>query len=111
MPIDWAPFVDLVKRHQRFLLTTHVRPDGGGLGSTLALAGALQARGKVTDLVVASALPTRYDFLDPRRRARRFELPGDELRGAEAVIVLDTGTWNQLGDFGTFLRKLDVPRV
>jgi phosphoesterase RecJ-like protein len=27
------------------------------------------------------------------------------------VIVLDTGTWNQLGDFGTLLRSLEVPRV
>ena len=27
MPIDWSPFVDLVRNHQRFLLTTHVRPD------------------------------------------------------------------------------------
>ena len=31
MPIDWSPFVDLVHRHQRFVLTTHVRPDGDGL--------------------------------------------------------------------------------
>ena len=38
MPLDWSPFVDIVQRHQRFLLTTHVRPDGDGLGSMLALA-------------------------------------------------------------------------
>src|SRR5205823_2601058 len=40
-----------------------------------------------------------------------FEPPGDEYRDAEAVIVLDTGAWGQLGDFGTFLRSLTVPKV
>src|SRR5262245_42797205 len=111
MPLDWAPFVDFVRRHQRFLLTTHVRPDGDGLGSMLALADVLDRHGKTSRLVVASVLPPRYDFLDPARRIQRFEPPGDPYRGAEAVIVLDTGTWNQLGDFGNFLRSLTVPKV
>src|SRR5262249_5460823 len=110
-PLDWAPFVDLVRRHQRFLLTTHVRPDGDGLGSMLALADVLEARGKTVDLVVAGARPPRYDFLDPGRRVQTFAPPGDRYRVAEAVVVLDTGTWNQLGDFGTFLRTLHVPRA
>jgi phosphoesterase RecJ-like protein len=109
MPLDWSPFVDFVRRHRRFLLTTHVRPDGDGLGSMLALAEVLEGLGKVAQMTVASVLPPRYDFLDPERRVQRFAPPGDEFRGAEAVVVLDTGTWNQLGDFGNFLRSLKVP--
>src|SRR5262245_28215010 len=111
MPVDWAPFVELVQRHRKFLLTTHVRPDGDGLGSMLALADALEQRGKSARMVVASVLPPRYDFLDPGKRVRRFLLPGEEYKDAEAVVVLDTGTWNQLGDFGTLLRQLPVPRA
>jgi phosphoesterase RecJ-like protein len=111
MPLDWKPFVDLVRPHQRFLLTTHVRPDGDGLGSMSALADVLEAEGKSVRLVVASSLPSRYDFLDPKRRVRQFTLPGAEYRDAEVVVVLDTGAWGQLGDFGTFLRSLTVPKV
>jgi phosphoesterase RecJ-like protein len=110
MPLDWSPFVALVRGHRRFLLTTHVRPDGDGLGSMLALADALEAQGKSVRLTVASTLPPRYDFLDPAKRIRRFEPPGDEYCDADAVVVLDTGTWNQLGDFGTFLKTLAVPK-
>ena len=64
MPLDWSPFVDLVRRHQRFVLTTHVRPDGDGLGSMLALADVLEAPplSKTVRMTVASALPPRYDF-------------------------------------------------
>jgi bifunctional oligoribonuclease and PAP phosphatase NrnA len=111
MPLDWTPFVDVVRRHQRFVLTTHIRPDGDGLGSMLALADLLERHGKTVQMTVASAIPPRYDFLDPEKRVRRFALPGEAYRSADAAIVLDTGTWNQLGDFGTFLRTLAVSKV
>ncbi len=111
MPIDWAPFVEIVRRHRRLLLTTHVRPDGDGLGSMLALAEALQRLDKDVRMLIASVYPPRYDFLDPGRRIARFEPPGEEYRTAEAVVVLDTGTWNQLGNFGPFLKSLPVPKV
>src|SRR5437763_2647284 len=111
MPLDWSPFVEFVRRHRRFLLTTHVRPDGDGLGSMLALADALARLGKEARLVNASTYPPRYDFLDPGRRVRLFEAPGEEYRDAEAVVVLDTGTWNQLGSFGPFLRGLPAEKV
>ncbi len=109
MPLDWSPFVDLVRRHQHFLLTTHVRPDGDGLGSMLALADTLEARGKQARLTVASTVPARYHFLDPSGRVERF--PAERPFAADVVVVLDTGTWNQLGDFGDFLRQFQGPRV
>lgn len=111
MPIDWTPFVELVKRSQRFLLTTHVRPDADGLGSMLALAEILEKMDKQVRMVVASTWPPRYNFLDPERRIGRLQLPGNEYRPTDAVVILDTGTWNQLGDFGTLLKSLTVPRV
>ena len=111
MSLDWTPFVDLVRTHRSFLLTTHVRPDGDGLGSMLALADALESMGKTVHMTVASVLPPRYDFLDPTHRVKRYSPPGDEYRGVEAVAVLDTGTWNQLGDFGGLLRTLQIPRI
>lgn len=111
MPIDWSPFVDLVRRHMRFIITTHVRPDPDGLGSQLGLANVLEGMGKETQLVISSNWPPRYDFMDPTRRIKRFTPPGDEYRKAEAIIVLDTGTWNQLGDFGDFMKIMNVPKV
>ncbi len=111
MPVDWTPLVELVNRHQRFLLTTHVRPDGDGLGSMLALTDTLRARGKEVHLTVASVIPPRYDFLDPDRLVERFTPPGEKFAQAEVAMVLDTGTWNQLGDLGPFLQALQVPKV
>lgn len=104
MPINWSPFVDLVRAHQHFLLTTHVRPDPDGLGSQLALADILAGMGKDVQMVIASDWPPRYNFLDPNRRIQRYQPPGVAHRQTEVIIVLDTGTWTQLGNFGDFLK-------
>ncbi len=111
MPVDWVPFVALVRAHQRFLLTTHVRPDGDGLGSMLALGEVLERQGKEAQLVIASTFPPRYAFLDPGGRISRFAPPGDRWRGAEVVLVVDTGTWNQLDGFGPFFKDLPAAKV
>jgi phosphoesterase RecJ-like protein len=111
MAINWSPFVDLVHRHRRFLLTTHVRPDPDGLGSQIALADVLEGMGKDVRLVIASTWPPRYTFLDPARRIKEFAPPGDEYRDAEVLVVLDTGTWGQLGPFGQFLETSGAAKV
>jgi phosphoesterase RecJ-like protein len=108
--LNWTPIVDAIRSHQRFLLTTHVRPDPDGLGSVLGLAEVLAGMGKQTRMLISSVWPPRYDFMDPERRIARFQLPGDEYRDTEVVIILDTGTWGQLGDFGELLKKLDCAK-
>lgn len=111
MPINWEPFVELVRRHQRFLLTTHVRPDGDGIGSMRALGEVLAGQGKQVDMVVLSGYPARYNFLNADGKIERFHPPGEAWRSADVIIILDTGTRNQLGEFAGFLDRLDVPKV
>jgi bifunctional oligoribonuclease and PAP phosphatase NrnA len=111
MPIDWRPFVDLVRRHQRFLLTTHIRPDGDAIGSMLALADALKGLGKSVRTVVASRVAARYRFLDPEGRVEYFEPPGDAWRDTDVAVVLDTSAWAQLGSFGPFFQSLPVAKA
>jgi phosphoesterase RecJ-like protein len=111
MPVDWAPLAALVRQHQRFLITTHIRPDADGLGSLLALGEALERQGKSVRRIIASAWPPRYDFLDPAKTIERFTLPGDTWRDVDAVIIVDTGARNQLGDFGSFFAQLPAAKV
>jgi phosphoesterase RecJ-like protein len=109
MPLDWSPLVAFVHRHQRFLLTTHVRPDADGLGSMLALAEALESLGKQVRRVIASPMPPRYTFLDPAKSIEVFSPPGEQ--NCDALIVLDTGTWNQLADMAAFVRASPAEKV
>jgi bifunctional oligoribonuclease and PAP phosphatase NrnA len=109
MPIDWSSFPGFVARHQKFLLMTHIRPDGDAIGSEFALADGLRRLGKEVRVVIASNLPSRYQFLDPDNtkihRFRASDVHSPEYLAYDAIIVVDTGTWNQLGEFGEFMRN------
>jgi bifunctional oligoribonuclease and PAP phosphatase NrnA len=113
MPLDWTPLVELLRSTDDILLMTHIRPDADGLGSQLALHDALTAIGKRSRVVIASPLPPRYQFLDPTHTAiEQFTAAtADRFRNVGAVVVMDTGTWGQLGDFGPFLKTLTVPKA
>ena len=114
MTIDWTPLADLIETHDRFLVTTHVRPDGDALGSEVGMAGLLRQKGKDVRVVNSSPTPPRYDFLDPE--SNLFEHFGHrvqpaELADREVAVILDLSSWNQLGDMAGFIRQFPGPRV
>lgn len=110
MPLDWSPLVAFLRQYDRPLLMTHIRPDADGLGAQLALHDALTAIGKKPRVAIASKLLPRYEFLDPKRTVIEDFKPG-LFTDRDCVVVLDTGTWNQLGDFGKWLQASPLPRA
>jgi phosphoesterase RecJ-like protein len=110
MPLDWSPLIAFLRKHERPLLMTHIRPDADGLGAQLALYDALTAIGKKPRVAIGSKLPPRYNFLDPAR-TRIEDFQPARFADRDSVIVLDTGTWNQLDEFGKWLEKSPLPRA
>jgi bifunctional oligoribonuclease and PAP phosphatase NrnA len=114
MTIDWTPLADLIETNDRFLVTTHVRPDGDALGSEVGMAGLLRQKGKDVRVVNASPTPPRYDFLDPD--STLFEhfghkVQAEELADRQVAVILDLSSWNQLGDMASFIRQFPGSRV
>jgi bifunctional oligoribonuclease and PAP phosphatase NrnA len=114
MSIDWSPLSEFIAAHDRFAVTTHVRPDGDALGSALGMAGLLEQKGKDVRLVIPSLVPPRYDFLDPDRT--RFEHFGTGVQAADladrqALIILDLSSWGQLGEMAGWVRQFPGPRL
>lgn len=115
MTLDWTPLSTLIAKYDRFLVTTHVRPDGDALGSEIGMAGLLEGAGKEVRIVNASPTPPRYDFLDPdRARFRHFGAPGarpDDLADGQVLIILDLSSRSQLGDMAGFIEQFSGPRL
>src|SRR5947199_4255347 len=114
MSIDWSPLSDLIATRDRFLVTTHVRPDGDALGSEVGMAGLLRQKGKDVRVVNTSRTPPRYDFLDPL--GDLFEHFGTttkpaDLADREVAVILDLSAWSQLGDMAGYIREFAGPRV
>jgi bifunctional oligoribonuclease and PAP phosphatase NrnA len=110
MALDWSPLVAFLRKYERPLLMTHIRPDADGLGAQLALHETLAAIGKKPRVAIASPLPPRYAFLDPERKVIEDFKPASFV-DRDSVLILDTGTWNQLGEFGDWLKTTPLPRA
>jgi phosphoesterase RecJ-like protein len=85
---------DVFRRHQSFVLISHVRPDGDAIGSQLGLGFSLLAAGKSVRMFNEDGLPDNLAFL---RGSDRIERPPAEPVDAEVVIALDTATRPRLG--------------
>ncbi|MDQ7783211.1 MAG: bifunctional oligoribonuclease/PAP phosphatase NrnA [Desulfomonilaceae bacterium] len=57
---------DILKRADRFLIVTHVNPDGDALGSMLGMHLALRDMGKKSWAMLKDSFPERYAFLPGR---------------------------------------------
>jgi phosphoesterase RecJ-like protein len=55
-----ARITEAIRQRQRFILTSHVRPDGDAIGSQLAMAYALRGLGKHVRIVNRDAPPTSF---------------------------------------------------
>ena len=94
---------DLLEGGRRFLVTSHRNPDGDALGSTLALALALAARGKEARVVMRDGWSSAYAGLPGIQEVAVQEaLPPDWPSGWDALFAMEcpsadrTGWPNQL---------------
>jgi len=85
----------LIEKHSRFLITSHVDPDGDSIGSQMALYHSLLNNGKKAEIVNQGSIPAKYRFLDPDK-VIRFSL--EKLAfSPEVVIVLECPSLDRIG--------------
>ncbi len=111
--VNWPRFVELIRSHRRFLLTTHIRPDCDALGSTLALAAILERLGKEVRIINAFQVPPNLQFIDPQGKLENLETAGAApwIESIDALVVLDTSAWAQLGSMADVIRKSTAKKI
>jgi phosphoesterase RecJ-like protein len=75
-----------IGRRQKFILTSHARPDGDAVGSTLACAQILRAMGKQASVVLSDGVPGIYGPLPFTELVLH---TAEQAPDAEAVIILE----------------------
>ncbi len=95
---------------QRFVMTTHVNPDGDGLGSEIALAALLNDLGKDVYIFNSGPVSANYKFLDPDNSIMVYNpnIHREILYSADYIFVLDISDWSRLRKVGEDIRDLKV---
>ncbi len=86
--------VELIETKQNFAITTHVRPDGDGLGSSLGLCWLLRSLGKNAEILLRDAIPVSYVTLPGADEIKQVS----EVNGAyDAVFVIECSDLSRPG--------------
>ncbi len=90
---------DLLCRSHRVIITTHIHPDGDGIGSALALQHYLGSLGKEVRCLLHSPVPATLLFLPGADTILRYQpdCHAAVLAEADAVVIVDTSELRRLG--------------
>ena len=87
--------ITAVKKHQRFVILSHIRPDGDAIGSTIALGSTLEAMGKNVTYINEDGVPESLAFLPGSDKVMK---PTDEVLDIEVAIAVDCANKPRLGE-------------
>lgn len=97
----------ILNEADNILITTHINPDGDGIGSGLALFLALEAKGKKVRFICPSPIDSTYEFLPGYSKITICEDIDKvkQLDTADIIISCDTDDINRLGVIGNISRN------
>jgi phosphoesterase RecJ-like protein len=103
----------IIDENKSFVITTHVNPDGDGIGGEVALANCLRKRGKQVLVINHSATPPNYAFLDQKNEILHFNpsLHAEWVRGADAIFIVDTNQLSRLRSMESDVRESKAVKI
>src|SRR4051812_25972032 len=106
-PPERQQIVEVIRSRQRFVISSHARPDGDSIGSQLAMAFALQALGKYVAVVNADPAP---DALASFPGVSSIQISDEVTGDFDAAIIMECGDLGRPGVSGLdrfFLVNID----
>ena len=104
---ELTEIVEAIRARQRFVISSHTRPDGDSIGSSLAMAFALRAMGKEADVVHSDPAPGPLMQFPGVRDIQVMPQVGNHY---DAAIVMECGDLGRTGVAGLdrfFLINID----
>ena len=99
--------VELIEKNEKFGITTHVRPDGDGIGSSLGLKWLLDSLDKEAEVIIRDDIPNSYSKLPGAEEVRKVSQIDKEY---DAVFVMECSDVDRPGIEGlseTFVVNID----
>ena len=98
---NWDILKSYIDKHNTILLSTHINPDGDGLGSEIAFYYYLRDLGKTCRIINVSPVPYNYKRIDPDNVIELYDKSCDPwLDKVELSIIFDIGDFKRTGAVG-----------
>tara|TARA_B000000460_G_scaffold95123_1_gene66520 strand:- start:205 stop:1239 length:1035 start_codon:yes stop_codon:yes gene_type:complete len=109
----WSVIKDLVDGAENVILSTHMNPDGDGLGSQLAMAHYLESQGKTATILNPSPVPEDLHFMMEYADFRHYDRDNHKhyLAQANLAIIFDIGDYGRLGYLGEDLLECKMKTI
>ncbi len=110
MKIDWNQLTELINKSNNILLSTHINPDGDGLGSEVAMYYYIKSLNKNCRIINISDLVDKYEFLNKNNIIEQFNQDSHEswVSNCDCAIIFDIGDYTRLGKISEILRDNNV---
>ncbi|MCX6355236.1 MAG: bifunctional oligoribonuclease/PAP phosphatase NrnA [Candidatus Aureabacteria bacterium] len=109
---DWKAVRRIIARGRRFVVTTHLYPDGDAVGSSIALLRLLRAMGKSAGALLPSPVPAMYRFLRGESWLRTYRRTHEKLlSSADVIFILDSSTNDRLGALYETMQQIESTRI
>ena len=100
---------------EKFVITTHLLPDGDALGSEFALYYYLLKKGKKAKIINHNETPDHLEFLDEDRVVKRFrddpEKNAKSLNEADIIFVVDTNEYSRIKSMAEAVKNSPAKKI
>ena len=109
--ITYNKLEQILNTKKRVILSTHVNPDGDGLGSEIAFYNYLSSKGIDCKIINLSPTPKKLEFIDPDEVINVYNEELDKwILGSDLLIAFDIGDYKRLLKLGE-VAKGQVPAL
>jgi len=91
-----------IKRFNKFLITSHINPEGDSIGSQVAMASLLRRIGKESVILDESPVPNLLQFMSGTENISK-EMPHNF--NFQAIIILDSPDLARIGRVSDYIKK------
>ena len=108
--MEWNLLNNILNTSNRILLSTHVNPDGDGLGSEIAFYYYMQFLNKDCRIINSSITPKHLKFIDPENVIEVYDVKkhNDWLKEVDVSIAFDIGDCKRLNELYNQIKYNDI---
>ena len=111
--MNWESLNKIISKSNNIFLSTHINPDGDGIGSELGMYYYLKDIGKHCSIINISPTPIFLDFIDPEDIIEIWDesIHDKVIKDADLAIIFDIGDHKRLHQISELIKKYHIYSV